>query len=317
MRMRQSKEVRAMSFILSLTTDAIVKVWHTLLSNWPYLALSALVAALLTVYMDLDRISTFLRRYRRAGVVAATAAAVGTPLCSCGTMAVILGMMAGMMPWAPVVAFLVSSPLTSPQELIYSAGLFGWPFALSFFVASIVLGLAGGLAASVMENRGWFTNQARFVKECCAEATRRVTSKVTPALFLKETFRAGRRLLVVFMVFAFVGYFLNGLIPAHWIPTLFGGGKVYSVPLAATLALPFYINTEASLPLVRALLDSGMSEGAALAFLISGAGTSFGAMAGALTVARWRVVGLVLATLWAGAIFSGLVYDMLVAAGLA
>jgi hypothetical protein len=63
-------------------------------------------------------------------------------------------------------------------------------------------------------------------------------------------------------------------------------------------------------------MDSGMSEGAALAFLISGAGTSFGAMAGALTVARWRVVGLVLATLWAGAILFGFAYDFLLAAGL-
>lgn len=306
-----------MSFILSLMMDTLVKVWHTLLGNWPYLLLSAVIASLLTVYLDMDRISAFLQRYRRAGVVAATAAAVGTPLCSCGTMAIILGMIAGMMPWAPVVAFLVSSPLTSPQELIFSAGLFGWPFAVSFFVASIVLGLTGGLAASIMESRGWLANQARFVKECCAVATERVTSKVTPALFLTETFRAGRRLLIVFVVFAFVGYFLNGLIPAHWIPTLFGGGKLYSVPLAATLALPFYINTEASLPLVRALLDSGMSEGAALAFLISGAGTSFGAMAGALTVARWRVVGLVLATLWAGAILFGFAYDFLLAAGLA
>ncbi len=306
-----------MSFILSLMMDALVKVWHTLLGNWPYLLLSAVIASLLTVYLDMDRISAFLQRYRRTGVVAATVAAVGTPLCSCGTMAIILGMMAGMMPWAPVVAFLVSSPLTSPQELIFSAGLFGWPFALSFFVASIVLGLAGGLAASIMESRGWFANQARFVKECCAVATERVTSKVTPALFLTETFRAGRRLLIVFVVFAFVGYFLNGLIPAHWIPTLFGGGKVYSVPLAATLALPFYINTEASLPLVKALLDSGMSEGAALAFLISGAGTSFGALAGALTVARGRVVGLVLTTLGAGAILFGFAYDFLLAAGLA
>jgi hypothetical protein len=315
--MRLIKEARTMSFILSLMMDTLLKVWHTLLGNWPYLLLSAVIASLLTVYLDMDRISAFLQRYRRAGVVAATAAAVGTPLCSCGTMAIILGMIAGMMPWAPVVAFLVSSPLTSPQELIFSAGLFGWPFAVSFFVASIVLGLAGGLAASIMESRGWFANQARFVKECCAVATERVTSKVTPALFLTETFRAGRRLLIVFVVFAFVGYFLNGLIPAHWIPTLFGGGKLYSVPLAATLALPFYINTEASLPLVRALLDSGMSEGAALAFLISGAGTSFGAMAGALTVARWRVVGLVLATLWAGAILFGFAYDFLLAAGLA
>ncbi len=305
-----------MSFILPLLRNTLAQVWHTLLGNWPYLAVSAFIAALLSLYMDMDRISAFLQRYRRAGVVAATAAAVGTPLCSCGTMAVILGMMAGMMPWAPIVAFLVSSPLTSPQELIYSAGLFGWPFALTFFVSSIVLGIAGGLLASVMESRGWFANQARFVGGCCAAAANSARAKIGPLAILKETFRAGRRLLVVFVVFAFVGYFLNWLIPPHWVPTLFGAGRVYSVPLAATLALPFYVNTEASLPLVRALLDSGMSQGAALAFLITGAGTSFGALAGTLTVARWRVVGLVMATLWVGAICFGLLYDILLAVGL-
>ena len=298
-----------MSFVLSLLIDTLLKVWHTLLANWPYLLVSALIAALLTSYMDQDRVAAFLQRYRRAGVVAATAAAVGTPLCSCGTMAVILGMMAGMMPWAPIVAFLVSSPLTSPQELIYSAGLFGWRFAITFFVASIVLGLAGGLLASLIESRGLLANQARLVRECCAAATRRVRAKVGPRVVLTETVHAGGRLLIMFLVFAFVGYFANALIPAHWVSALFGSGKAYSVPLAATLALPFYVNTEASLPLVRALLDGGMSQGAALAFLITGAGTSFGALAGALTVARWRVVGLVIATLWVGAVYFGFAYD--------
>ena len=305
-----------MSFILSLLIDTLGQVWRTFAGNWPYLLISTVVAALLTVYMDPERISAYLRRHRRAGVVAATVTAVGTPLCSCGTMAIILGMMASMMPWAPIVAFLVSSPLTSPQELIYSAGLFGWPFALTFFGASIVLGLAGGLAASVIERRGWLANQARFVADCCAAASKRAASKVGPWLVLTETYRAGRRLLVMFLAFAFVGYFLNGLIPPHWVSTLFGGGNVYSVPLAATLALPFYVNTEASLPLVRALLDGGMSQGAALAFLITGAGSSFGAMAGALTIARWRVVGLVIGTLWMGAVCFGFAFNGLLAAGL-
>ena len=94
---------------------------------------------------------------------------------------------------------------------------------------------------------------------------------------------------------------------------LFGGSNIYNVPLAATLGLPFYINAEASLPLVRALLDNGMSQGAALAFLIAGSGTSIGAITGALTIARWRVVGLVVALLWAGAILSGLVFNLLLA----
>ncbi len=104
-------------------------------------------------------------------------------------------------------------------------------------------------------------------------------------------------------------YFLNGLIPDSWVTAVFGGGKIYNVPLAATLGLPFYINSEASLPLVRALLDAGMSQGAALSFLIAGAGTSIGAITGALAIARWRIIALVVGILWAGAIICGYMFD--------
>ena len=133
---------------------------------------------------------------------------------------------------------------------------------------------------------------------------------VAPALFATELFTSGKRLLIMFLSFAFIGFFLNGLIPASWVTAVFGSGNIYNVPLAATLGLPFYINSEASLPLIRALLDNGMSQGAALAFMISGAGTSIGAIAGALTIARWRVIALVVGVLWIGAIMSGLAFDL-------
>ncbi len=120
----------------------------------------------------------------------------------------------------------------------------------------------------------------------------------------------------MFLGFAFLGYVINGLIPPEWVAAIFGKGNVYSVPLAATLGLPLYINTEGSLPLIRALIDGGMSQGAALAFLITGAGTSIGAVGGMLTIARWRVIALVIGTLWVGAIVLGFVYDLLLAAHL-
>jgi uncharacterized membrane protein YraQ (UPF0718 family) len=295
---------------------------------------------------------------------------------------VVLGMMASTMPWAPIVAVMVASPLTSPEELVYSAGLFGWPFALAFFAASIVLGLAGGWIASMFERRGWLANQTRFAKpepascacstehqwpapasrtfaleaphiqlsqiglandfhtpslaltaDCgcgemalplermepacsCSDIARpdspQASSKpnVTPAVIATELFTSGKRLLVMFLGFAFIGYFLNGMIPASWVAAVFGSGNVYSVPLAATLGLPLYINSEASLPLIRALLDNGMSQGAALAFMISGAGTSIGAIAGALTIARWRVIALVVGVLWIGAMVCGFAFDL-------
>ncbi len=318
-----------MDFVVNLTVTALGKVWHTFSGNWPLLVISALIAASMKLYVDQKKVAAFLQRHKGAGVVGATAVGVTTPLCSCGTTAVILGMMANALPWAPIVAFMVASPLTSPSELVYSAGLFGWPFALTFFVASIVLGLAGGVVAHFLERRGWLTNQARFspvlgdaavtgAESSAAEAALASGKTARPSLadLLRETAVVGRRLLLFFLGFAFIGYILNGLIPETWVSTLFGGGRVYGVPVAATLGLPLYINTEASLPLVRSLMNLGMSPGATLAFLITGAGTSIGAITGALTIARWRVVGTVIGTLWVGATLIGYLYNSALATGL-
>jgi len=222
---------------------------------------------------------------------------------------------------------MVSSPLTSPEGLIYSAGLFGWPFAWAFYVASIALGLLGGFAAYFLESRGWLKNQTRFpsapatVEPVRAAATPSLSNPASPKRKLsvpdlaREVFRTGSRLWMFFFAFAFVGYVINGLIPQHWVTAVFGGGHFYGVPLAATFGLPFYVNSEASLPLVRAMLDTGMSPGAALAFLVTGAGTSLGALAGMLTIARWRVIGLVIGTLWIGAVISGFAYNLLFGMG--
>ena len=318
-----------MNFILNLTLRSTEQVLLSLWHNWPYLLVSVLIAAALKLFLEPERVSAFLKRFRSTGVLAATTAAVATPLCSCGTTAVVLGMMASLMPWAPIIAFMVASPLTSPEELFYSAGLFGWPFALTFFAASIILGLAGGACGALLESRGWLKHQTRMAAPCTScsalpviqtitcgcQGTGPVKSRLQIKNYFKAILTSGKQLLVMFLGFAFIGYFLNGLLPTEWITAAFGVGNHYSVPLAATLGLPFYVSTEASLPLIRAMLDAGMSQGAAMAFLISGAGTSIGAIAGALTIARWRVIAVVVGVLWVGAIAFGYIFNFVMALG--
>lgn len=304
-------------YLIETAQFAFGKAGTTFAELWLLLLLSVLVSAALKLYVDQERVARFLRRNERNSVVMSTALAVGTPFCSCGTTAVVLGMMASTVPWAPIVAFLVASPLTSPQEMIYSAGLFGWPFAIAFMTASLLLGMAGGAIASFAEKRGWLKDQARIkarVENSLPMAGPKMQStrpKITPKMMGKTFFDLSWKLVLMFFGFSFLGYFLNGLIPHTWIEQAFGSGNAYSVPLAALLGLPFYLNTEASLPLVRAFMDSGMSAGAALAFLITGAGTSIGAFMGALTIARWRVIAIVIGTLVTGAIVIGTVYDLM------
>lgn len=321
-----------MEFIDRIFQDAFSQTLVSIAHNWPFLAASILVAAITKVFADADKVAALLRRFRGAGVFAATGAAVATPFCSCGTTAVILGMMAGAMPLAPIVAFMVASPLSSPETLVYGAGLFEWPFAIYHFAASIFLGLAGGGIAAALEKRGLLAGQARLVSiakptasppsaaGCSCGASKKVARPV-PAAQAKKLLAAAigiaGKILPMFVGFAFIGYLLNGLIPDSVVRELFGSGRAYGVPLAATIGLPLYLSSEASLPLVRALLDSGMSQGAIMAFLIAGSGTSIGAITGALTIARWKVVGLVVAVLWVGAILAGYGFDLFVAAGLA
>jgi uncharacterized membrane protein YraQ (UPF0718 family) len=382
-----------MDAITVLIAESAGKVWISLTHNWPYLLISVVIAAALKLLTDPEKISGFLSRHKNAGVISATAAAVGTPLCSCGTTAVVLGMMASMIPWAPIVAFMVASPLSSPEGIVYSAGLFGWPFAIYYFITSIILGLAGGAAAEFFDRRGWLLNQNRMgtfkpaiknttsskqtegnlaffrkspelafaaapacgcgssvtdtviepassgvstdeiscscgaseaeqVKDvalsessCGCGTTEKKSAKdpVTFKRFFMEVVTASKQLLIMFLGFAFIGFFLNGLIPEAWIKVLFGSGNLYSVPLAATIGIPFYINSEGSLPLVSSLIQGGMDQGAAMAFLITGAGTSLGAVTGMLTIARWRVVGIVVGTLWIGSIIAGYGFNLMMA----
>jgi uncharacterized membrane protein YraQ (UPF0718 family) len=339
-----------MDFIVPLFSQAFGRTLISLSHNWPYLLFGITVAGVLKAFVDADRVAAFLNRSKRLGVLSATAAAVATPLCSCGTTAVVLGMMAGTMPWAPIVAFMVASPLSSPEGIVYSAGLFGRPFAFYYFGASILLGLAGGAAAALLQKAGFLEGQLRFAapdvpsQPCgCSAAAAALpipasaqpcgcsSSPSAPAAAAPQPYSAAasrarelaaamrevsKTLVPLFVAFAFLGYLLNGLIPASAIAALFGSGRAYGVPLAATIGLPLYINAEASVPLARGLLESGMSPGAIMAFLIAGSGTSFGAIGGALTIARWKIVALVVAVLWTGAIAVGWSYNALLAAGL-
>jgi uncharacterized membrane protein YraQ (UPF0718 family) len=122
----------------------------------------------------------------------------------------------------------------------------------------------------------------------------------------RELLAVARRTLPLFFGFAALGYLVTALVPQAWIASFVGGRSPLATVLAATLGIPFYLNSEGSLPLVASLMHGGMGTGPAMAFLVTGAGTSLGAISGGLLIARWRILAIVVGTLWAGAIVLGL-----------
>jgi hypothetical protein len=318
-----------MNWLIDLLGRVLGDVFNTLGRVWPFLLISVVAAAAVSVYVGTERASRMLGRRTVVATGGAVVLATLTPFCSCGTTAVLLGMLATSAPWAPLVAFMVASPLTSPSELVFSAGLLGWPFAIVFFAGTIVLGLVAGGVAAALDKAGWLRNQTRIqpageeagASGTCAAPqpvavgigpgtaatvelpTRRQRWKLDELTLELRT--VGRKLLLFFLGFTAVGYLVIEAIPTAWLTDYLGGDSLFAVPLAALLGIPAYLNTEASLPLVAALMDGGMGTGPALAFLVTGAGTSLGAISGLFIIARGRVVGLVVALLFAGALAMG------------
>ena len=104
-----------MSAVVDLLGRVADDVWVTVTHTWIFVVISVVAAAATTVYVGAERMSRLLRSRQAIAVTAAVLVATLTPFCSCGTTAVLLGMMASTAPWAPLVAFIVSSPLTSPS----------------------------------------------------------------------------------------------------------------------------------------------------------------------------------------------------------
>ncbi len=78
----------------------------------------------------------------------------------------------------------------------------------------------------------------------------------------------------------FAEYALNAMIEPGSLAAFVGEGNWWAIPAAVLVGAPAYIDGYAALPLTRSLVENGMSQGAALAFLVSGGVVSiWGAMA--------------------------------------
>jgi uncharacterized membrane protein YraQ (UPF0718 family) len=100
-------------------------------------------------------------------------------------------------------------------------------------------------------------------------------------------------------------------LPTTWIETAVGTSNPLSIPIAAAVGLPAYLNSHAAIPLLSGLLNLGMDRGAALAFLIAGPIASVPSLIGVMALVRLRAVALLLIAGFAGAVLSGYAFALL------
>ncbi|WP_324755152.1 permease [Roseovarius sp. Pro17] len=266
--------------------------------------------------------AAFEGRTLRTVLVASLIGAI-TPVCGVTVLPLMAGLLAAGLPLAPIMAFWLSSPITDPAMLATTAATLGLSFAIGKTLAAFGLGLFGGAVTGLFAKTPWALNALRdngLVRQLSAA---RCGAALTFDPWVWRTksrrrsfgtqFWATARLILICLIPAFAAeYALNAALTPGALAAYVGEDQWWAIPAAVFVGAPAYIDGYAALPLTRGLIDNGMSEGAAMAFLVSGGVVSiWGAMAIA-PILKLKPFLLYLALAVLGSLAAGYIFEWVV-----
>lgn len=211
------------------------------------------------------------------GLIPASLLGIASPLCMYGTIPITASFSQKGLKDDMLAAFMTSSILLNPQLLIYSGAL-GTKVLVIRFASCFLCGVGAGICV-----RYFFHGTGYFKFTEFKPAAGRDTD---PNLFTRLLKNIGRNIKVT------GGYFLLGILlsalfqryaPADIFESLFQEEKGFGILMAAAIGVPLYACGGGTIPLLQQWLDSGMSMGAAAAFMITGPATKI-TNAGALKI---------------------------------
>ena len=254
-------------------------------------------------------------------IVIASGIGTVTPVCGVTVLPLTTGFLASGVPLAPIMAFWLSSPVTGPTMIAATWAVLGPGFAIGKMFAAFALGIFAGAGTTLLAR----TRMVREPLRSMHFVDRGQCGTCTPAGFSFQIWREPARMRVfvenlisttktvaLCLLFAFSAEFLlRDLLPPHLLTTYVGENSPYAIPLAVLVGAPMYLDGFAALPLVRGLLDLGMSPGAAMALLVSGAAVSIWGVLAVIFVLRPSTVALFVAFAVTGSLVIGYVFQAL------
>ena len=283
-----------------------------------------LFAVLAVAYMKATGAETLLAKAfegRQARMILLAALLGGlSPFCSCEVIPFIAAMLALGAPLGAVMAFWLASPLMDPAMFLITSGTLGWDFAIAKTFAAVGIGLFGGFATMLAARSVVFADPLREkpqVGGCCGVKKPfegRPQWRFWQEAPRRDAFRASALENGAFLLkWLALAYVIEALmleyIPADAVAGVLGGNGIMPIILGAFVGAPAYLNGYAAVPLVDALLAQGMSDGAAMSFVIAGGVSCIPAAIAVWALVKPRVFAAYLGFAVVGAVLAGLAWQ--------
>lgn len=260
----------------------------------------------------------FQGREVRMIVVAALVGGIA-PFCSCEVIPFIAALLAMGAPLSAVMAFWLASPLMDPAMFLITSSALGIDFAIAKTLAAVGLGLLGGFGVKALSFSGYFNNP---LKEStitgCGCGSNSFEGKPVWKFWTEseriETFKSAALGNALFLTkWLVLAYVIESLmitfVPASWIAGTLGGDGLQPILLGALVGGPAYLNGYAAVPLLAGLIDQGMSQGAAMSFVLAGGVSCIPAAVAVWALVKPRIFISYLGFAFIGSVLAGIIWS--------
>lgn len=267
---------------------------------FPYFLLATFISALIQVYVNLSWIKRFMKNSYLASVF--TGAIGGLlPVCSCSMIPVSLMINSLSKSYAPVVSFLMVAPVVSPITVFLTYALFGVNVAIFRVVVTFIFAL---FTAYVVDKL--FKKPSQIPLGAFSRGNVENKFKLFLNHFLGTFKLTGKYVLIGIAIAAFI----KVVVPSTWVAYV--SKTLLSYPLISILSIPIYVCSGEEVPIAKALVELGFTQGNALTFMLASSGICLPTITATLSFLPKGVVFLYVTSWFLLSTVIGLFYDYVI-----
>lgn len=295
------------SFYLSVFKQILINMWQYFLQLAPYVLVGSLLGELLKFTSWTKFIYKWMSKNQYLSIPIAVILGIISPLCTYGTIPVLLSLYRAGIGIVPLISFLSASSLMNPQLFIMTWGGLGAELALVRLLVVFIFGLVIGLISFALPES--FIVKKKII--CSIEDINVVLNRKKPPFTMKKyIFDVLKNLLFVGKVM-FIGIFIASIVdvfPLELIFSEFNKNETFGVIAAAIAGIPLYACGGGTIPMLSTLLAQGMSRGSAIAFMTVGPATRITSYAALSTILKVRFIILYTVIILVFSVGVGLAY---------
>jgi uncharacterized membrane protein YraQ (UPF0718 family) len=260
-------------FSASYTKRILAEAVGLLGQLWPYLVMGIVLSTVVKVFVSKQQMSVFFSDKRNTTTIL-TASLIGviSPVGSYVIIPMSAALLAIGVPLPALMALMVASPLINPNLFVLTAGAIGLEMAILRTLSAFILGCVAGYTTRwLIRKQVLLPDQVtRNGQQFTLDPYSGNTKERTVSGFLRELYKMSRYVSKYFFLAIVLAAAIKIAVNPKIVIRLFDSDGFLAVVLSTAAGVPFYVCGGAAIPVVQQLADLGMSQGAVLAYFISG-----------------------------------------------